>query len=94
MIRDSEKTLERQLNKAVKDKGGMSIKLLTALFRGLPDRLCLLPVGRLFFIEMKSTGDKPSKIQQVVHRRLAKIGFPVYVLDTKVKLDEFIKNNL
>jgi len=78
---ESEKTLEKKLNASIKELGGLSIKLLTAHFTGLPDRLCLLPGGRLFFCEIKTTKQKPRKIQEKVHKMLRDLGFKVYIID-------------
>lgn len=84
MIRkkESEKLIERTLVNAVQQAGGLCIKLLTHLFIGLPDRLVLLPGGKLFFVELKTTGLKPRKIQEVVHNKLRALGFYVLVIDS------------
>ena len=89
-MRESEKALERNLNKEVKALGGWSIKILSNFITGLPDRLVLLN-GRAYFVEVKSEGKKPSARQRVVHIRLGALGFPVSVIDTTEKLDSFIK---
>jgi len=91
MLIESEKVLEKKLSEAIKKAGGLSIKLISIHFIGLPDRLCLLPKGRLFFIEMKTTGKKPSKIQTIVHAKLDALGFPVLIIDTTQKINGFIK---
>ena len=60
------------------------------LFRsGLPDRL-VLHNGRAYFVEVKSQGKKPSPIQRVIHKKLEALCFPVSVIDTAEKLDNFI----
>ncbi len=79
---ESEKLLERKLGEAVKKLGGWSIKLLSNLITGLPDRICLLPGGILFFAEIKTTGKKPTPIQLSVHRRIRELGFKVYVIES------------
>lgn len=79
----SEKSIEKQLNNAVKLRGGWSIKLLTLYYTGLPDRLCLLPGGRVFFAEVKKKRKKPSSFQSYVHGRLKSLGFSVFVIDSK-----------
>jgi hypothetical protein len=83
----SEKIIEAHLGKEVKKLGGLSIKLITMHFLGLPDRLVLLPKARLFFVELKSTGKKPEKIQLYVHKQLRELGFEVYVIDTIREVD-------
>ena len=89
-MKESEKVLERNLNKEVKALGGWSIKILSNFITGLPDRLVLLN-GSAYFVEVKSEGKKPSSIQRVVHKKLEALGFPARVIDTTEKLDNFIK---
>ena len=80
---ESDKKLERSVKNAVeKTLNGMCLKLLSQHITGLPDRLCLLPGGRIFFVEVKTTGKKPRKVQEVIHQRLRSLGFRVYVLDS------------
>lgn len=78
----SEKAFERTLSKYVDDAGGMAVKLLSQFLRGLPDRMFLLKGGRVLFVEFKSTGKKPTKIQEYVHKRIQALGFPVLVVDS------------
>jgi hypothetical protein len=78
---ESEKLVERRLVEEVAERGGLAVKMLPFQFAGLPDRLCLMPGGKVFFVELKSTGKNPSPIQQVAHERLRRLGFAVYVID-------------
>lgn len=87
---ESEKLVERTLYNYTKEKGGLCIKLLTAFFQGLPDRMVLLPGGKIIFVELKTTGEKPRKIQVLVMDKLRKLGFSVYVVDTCEKARECI----
>ena len=86
----SEKYLERKLTQEVEKLGGLSLKMLSTYFTGLPDRLCLLPKGRIFFAEIKTTGKKPTKLQTIVHNKLRALGFRVEVLDTLEKITNLI----
>lgn len=88
---ESEKALERAGCSKVKELGGFPIKLLSSLNIGLPDRLFLLPGGRAYFVEFKTTGKKPTKIQLVIHQRLEALGFPVTVIDSTQTLNDFIR---
>lgn len=88
---ESEKTIERVLVNLVKSKGGLCIKLLTNQFIGLPDRLCLFPHGAIAFVELKSTGQRPRKIQVLVHNKLRALGFRVEVIDTVEGVNKFIE---
>lgn len=80
---ESEKAIDRYLSEELKKLNGWSIKLPALHVRGLPDRLCLLPKGRLFFAELKTTKEKPTTIQMYVHRKLRGLGFEVWVIDKK-----------
>lgn len=89
---ESEKNLERKLGLLLKSLGGISLKLLSAHTTGLPDRICLLPDGRLFFAEMKTTGQKPRKIQTLMINRLRDLGFDVYVIDNTEQMKQILKD--
>ncbi len=88
---ESEKLLERKLSEKVKGLGGWAIKINTLQVTGLPDRLCLLPGGRVFFAEIKTTGERPRKIQKYVHEKLRKLGLKVYVIDDSKQINQIIE---
>ena len=77
-----EKIIEKKLVKAVKEAGGIAPKLICPGFDGMPDRIVLLPGGRMGFIEVKVPGKAPRPLQEARHRMLRLLGFKVYVLDT------------
>ncbi len=85
---DSEKLIEKKLFEEVKKLGGWAIKMVATHITGLPDRLCLLPGGKVLFVEVKTTGKKPTKIQSVVHEKLRGLGFRVDVIDSLEGLNE------
>lgn len=87
---ESEKTLDKKLSAELKKIGGWSIKLITAHISGLPDRICLLPGGRLFFAEIKTTKQKPRKLQMSVQNKLILMGFEVYVIDNSEIIKKLI----
>lgn len=82
MKKDSEKLIERTLYNEVKAKGGMCLKLPAVYVIGLPDRLCLFPGGNVVFVELKTTGQKPRKIQLHIHQKIRALGFTVLVIDS------------
>lgn len=88
---ESEKLLERKLFEKVKAKGGDAIKMMSQYHRGLPDRLVLFK-GRAAFVEVKTTGKKPTKLQMHTKERLERLGFEVYVIDNSEAIDDFINN--
>ena len=71
-----EKEIEKKLTQMVKKAG-----LVSPGFDGMPDRMVLLPNGRIGFVEVKALGEKPRPLQLSRHRLLRRLGFPVYVLD-------------
>lgn len=76
-----EKELERRFVKAVKAQGGMALKFISPGFDGVPDRIVLMPNGRIAFVELKSTGKKMRSIQIKRKKQLKSLGFSVYCID-------------
>lgn len=89
---DSEKVVERKLVEAVKANGGMCIKLLCDQLTGLPDRMCLFPNHKIVFVELKTTGRKPKRIQLFIHDKLRALGFRVEVIDSVEGVEQFINS--
>lgn len=86
----SEKVIERKLVELVKLNGGMCIKLLCDQLIGLPDRMCLFPGHKIVFVELKTTGRKPKRIQVYMHNKLRALGFRVEVIDTVESVINFV----
>ena len=76
-----EKQIEQKLVRAVKARGGICPKLVCPGMDGMPDRIVLIPGGRMAFVEVKAPGKKPRPLQLSRHRLLRRLGFRVYVLD-------------
>lgn len=76
-----ETRVEAKLTQVTKELKGWAIKLLPSV-SGLPDRLVLLPGGRVIFVELKSPTGTVAPHQTVVHNRLRALGFRVCVLST------------
>ena len=76
-----EKTIEKKLISETKAIGGIAPKLVSPGFDGMPDRMVLLPGGRIGFVEVKAPGKVPRPLQVARHRLLLELGFQVYVLD-------------
>lgn len=88
----SEKNIEKTLKAEVENKRGWCLKLLSTHITGLPDRLCLLPIRIAFFVELKSEGKKPKKIQTFMHNRLRALGFGVHVIDKVEQIKPLIES--
>lgn len=76
-----EKTVESKLVKAVKAKGGLAPKFVSPGFDGVPDRIALLPGGKIAFIELKAAGKILRPLQVRRKRQLESLGFSVYCID-------------
>ena len=78
----SERDIEQRLVKAVKAKGGLAPKFVSPGFDGVPDRIVLLPHGRIAFMELKAKGRKMRPLQVRRKRQLESLGFSVYCIDS------------
>lgn len=76
-----EKQIELKLTQEVKNKGGIALKLISPSMAGLPDRLVLLPQGKIAFVELKAPGEKLRPLQVRRKRQLEGLGFLVYCID-------------
>ena len=85
-----EKTIEQKVRVAVKAAGGLAVKFASPGFDGVPDRLALLPDGKMAFVEVKAPGEKPRPLQLSRHRLLRRLGFKVYVLDDERQIGGII----
>lgn len=85
-----EREIERKLVSAVKSRGGICPKFVSSGFDGMPDRVVLLPHGKLGFVEVKRPGEKPRPLQTARHRLLRKLGFLVFVLDGEEQIGGMI----
>ena len=85
-----EKEVEKKLVTAVQLMDGVAVKFVSPGFAGMPDRLVLLPGGRMAFVEVKRPGEKPRPLQKARHRMLRRLGFKVYVLDSVEKIGGII----
>ena len=77
-----EKTIEAKLVKAVRIMGGLAPKFVSPGFDGVPDRLVLLPGGKIAFIELKAPGKTLRPLQVRRKRQLERLGFSVYCIDS------------
>ena len=86
----SEKLLEAKLRDKLRELKGEAIKFLPSL-TGLPDRIVLMPLGRIWFVELKTTGKKPQPLQVWWKKRLEALGFQWRLIDDEASLANFIQ---
>ena len=76
-----EKNIETRLVAEVRRRGGIAPKFISPGLDGVPDRLILLPGGKIVFTELKAPGKTLRPLQALRKRQLEKLGFRVFVID-------------
>ena len=85
-----EKIIERKFVQAVKAMGGIALKFTSPGVDGMPDRLVILPIGYIAFVEVKAPGLKPRPLQSRRHELLRRLGCKVYVLDEATQISDLV----
>lgn len=76
-----EKEIEAKLRRMVESHGGLCLKWVCPGWSGVPDRILLLPGGRIVFAETKRPkGGKVSKLQTWWKKTLEQMGFDHWLL--------------
>lgn len=75
-----EKQIEAKVCEYAKAKGMMVYKFTSPARAAVPDRL-FIKNGRVFFIEFKRGGQKPTDAQEREHHRLRQQAINVFVID-------------
>lgn len=88
-----EKDIEKKLRAMVERHGGLCLKWVCPGWSGVPDRIILLPGGRVIFAETKRPkGGKVERLQKWWRERLQKLGFWAVVVwdDENIKTLELV----
>ena len=85
-----ERDVERSLVRAVRQAGGMCPKFTSPGTDGVPDRIILLPGGRIAFAETKAPGKKMRPLQVKRKGQLESLGFRVYCIDRPEQIQTVI----
>lgn len=86
-----EASIERKLRREVAKRGGRALKFISPGWSGAPDRLVLLPGGKIIFVELKAPGKMPRPLQLKRHEELRQLGFHVEVIDSPEGVDDFVR---
>lgn len=88
-----EKEIERKLKVLIEGKlNGLCLKWVCPGWSGVPDRILLLPGGRVHFAELKRPkGSKTSSLQKWWKRKLEGLGFTVWHIHTYEDLSNIEK---
>jgi hypothetical protein len=87
---ENEKNTERYLYDRVRDLGGEAYKFVSPMRRFVLDRLCVLPKGKVWFVEVKSEGQTPCEGQIREIDRLHAKGHRAVWVKTKAEVDVLI----
>ena len=85
-----EKEVEKFLVRQVKKLGGISFKFISPGNAGVPDRIVILPNGKVLFVELKTDKGKLTKLQEVQIKKISDLGADVRVLRGIEGVKEFI----
>jgi hypothetical protein len=85
-----ERDIERYGNEKLRQIGVISYKFTSPNRRSVPDRLCLAPMGLMFFIEYKAPGKTPTDSQFREHQKIENLGHKVYVINGKKGVDDLV----
>ena len=88
--KESEKVIEAYLVAETRKRGGIAYKLTSQFHRGMPDRLVLLPYHTLCFVELKSTGEKTTPLQDAAIHQIQSMKFAVRVVDSIEGVDKLM----
>lgn len=87
-----EKFIEASLRRKVNRLGALCLKFESPGFYGVPDRIILLPGGRVIFVETKAPGKKERARQEYVHDLLRRYGFEVFnTVDSEAKISAVLE---
>jgi hypothetical protein len=76
-----ERDVEKKLIKSIEQAGGLCLKFVSPGNAGVPDRIVLLPGGKIRFVEVKAPGKKPTRLQEWWIARLQALGFEAEWVD-------------
>ena len=86
-----ERSVERLLGRKVRAAGGRSLKWVSPGTAGVPDRIVILPGGKVYFVELKQLGGKARQLQLIQQARLRQLGCQVYTLAGSEDVQRFME---
>lgn len=82
-----EKDIEHKLVTETVRRRGVALKFVSPGCIGVPDRIVMLPDGRMGFVELKAPGKKLRPIQIRRIQQMQNMGFKVFVVDGIEQID-------
>ena len=90
-IKTRERDVESRLASSLKKIGLPCLEFEPSNCIGMPDRLVLLPGGKVMWVEVKTDGGSLEEIQKLRHRELESLGHTVRVVWSKDDVDDLIE---
>lgn len=84
-----EKDIEKLFRDEIKKAGGKAYKFTSPGNDGVPDRIVMLPGGRIVFVELKTDTGKLSRLQELQCKQIAELGQTVRVLHGLAEVRDF-----
>ena len=85
-----EKDIEKALGRMVGKHGGLCLKWVCPGWAGVPDRIVLLPFGRIVFVELKrAKSETLRKRQEWWAKKLTDLGFNHWTVNDEFSLGLF-----
>ncbi len=85
-----EKEVEKYLVRRAEEKGGKAFKFLSPGCSGVPDRIVVLPGGRIGFLELKAPGKNLRPEQEYRIRQLEALGCTAGAADSPEAAERFL----
>lgn len=82
--------MEARLVRGVKAVGGVAYKFVSPGSVGVPDRLVVLPGGKIVFVELKAEDGRLSRMQVYQNAQLRGLGADVRVVKGAAGVEEFL----
>lgn len=87
-----EKDIEAHLRKEIKKMGGKAYKFTSPANRSVPDRIVMLPGGRIYFVEVKTDKGKVTPGQERELKYIEELGFKTFIVYGKDGVNHFLRN--
>jgi hypothetical protein len=85
-----EKRIESYFRRQCRLHGLLALKFVSPARNGVPDRMVITAVGTVF-VELKRPGERPTRLQKAMHRKMRRFGAEVHVLDSVPVVDTFVR---
>ena len=86
-----ERDIERYLVDRVHELGGEAYKFTSPSHRGVFDRIVVMPRGIVWFVELKTSTGRMSRLQELFQKRLTELGQRNVVLSSRDAVNNFIE---